>query len=56
MDTRDGIPAIGFAAGAIINIIFMDHFQSMDRGHFLIRKFERKHSKKAIERLNAEIP
>jgi hypothetical protein len=34
----------------------MDHFQDMARGHFLIRKLERKHGKKAIERLDAEIP
>jgi hypothetical protein len=50
------IPAIGSAGGAIINTIFMDHFQDMARGHFLIRKLERKHGKKVIERLYAEIP
>lgn len=50
------IPAIGSAGGAIINTIFIDHFQDMARGHFLIRKLERKHGKKVIERLYAEIP
>jgi hypothetical protein len=54
--TRDGIFPIGSAGEAIINTIFMDHFQDMARGHFLIRKHERKLGKKVIERLNAEIP
>ena len=50
------IPAIGAAGGAIINTIFMDHFQDMARGHFLVRKLERKHGKEVIERLYAELP
>lgn len=50
------IPAIGAAGGAIINTIFMDHFQDMARGHFLVRKLERKHGKEVIERLYAEFP
>lgn len=50
------LPAIGSAGGAIINTIFIDHFQDMARGHFLIRKLERKHGKMVIERLYAEIP
>jgi hypothetical protein len=35
------IPAIGAAGGAIINTLFIDHFQDMARGHFIIRKLER---------------
>jgi len=49
------IPAIGAAGGAIINTIFMDHFQDMARGHFIMRKLERKHGKAVIERLYAEL-
>lgn len=49
------IPAIGAAGGAIINTIFMDHFQDMARGHFIVRKLERKHGKKPIEKLYAEL-
>lgn len=37
------IPAIGAAGGAIINTMFIDHFQDMARGHFIIRKLERHH-------------
>ncbi|PKM25930.1 MAG: peptidase [Gammaproteobacteria bacterium HGW-Gammaproteobacteria-13] len=50
------IPAIGAAGGAIINTIFMDHFQDMARGHFLVRRLERKHGKDVIEKLYAELP
>jgi hypothetical protein len=49
------IPAIGAAGGAIINTIFMDHFQDMARGHFIVRKLERKHGKEPIEKLYAEL-
>jgi len=35
------IPAIGAAGGAIINTIFIDHYQSMARGHFTVRRLER---------------
>jgi hypothetical protein len=35
------IPVIGAAGGALINIIFIDHFQDMARGHFIIRRLER---------------
>jgi len=50
------IPAIGAAGGAIINTIFIDHFQDMARGHFIVRKLERKHGKDVIERLYAKLP
>jgi len=37
------LPVIGAAGGALINSIFMDHFQSMARGHFIMRGLERKY-------------
>jgi hypothetical protein len=50
------VPAIGAAGGAIINTIFIDHFQDMARGHFIVRKLERKHGKELVKRLYAELP
>lgn len=50
------IPAVGAAGGAIINIIFMDHFQDMARGHFIVRKLERKHGKEIIKSLYDGLP
>ena len=43
------VPAIGAAGGAIINTIFIDHFQDMARGHFIIRRLERVYGKAAVE-------
>jgi hypothetical protein len=34
------IPVIGAAGGAIINTLFMDHFQDMAKGHFIVRRLE----------------
>jgi EcsC protein family len=49
------VPAIGAAGGAIINTLFIDHFQDMARGHFIVRKLERKHGKELVKRLYAEL-
>lgn len=35
------VPIIGAAGGAIINTVFIDHFQDVARGHFTIRRLER---------------
>ena len=35
------IPLIGAAGGAIVNLLFVDHFQDMARGHFIVRRLER---------------
>jgi hypothetical protein len=35
------LPIIGAAGGALINTLFMDHFQDMARGHFTVRRLER---------------
>jgi hypothetical protein len=43
------IPAIGAAGGALINALFIDHFQDMARGHFIVRRLERKYGKEIIK-------
>jgi EcsC protein family len=35
------VPLIGAAGGAAINYAFIDHFQSVARGHFAVRRLER---------------
>ena len=42
------IPLIGAAGGALINTIFIDHFQNMARGHFIIRRLERRYDKDLV--------
>ena len=44
------IPAIGAAGGAIVNTIFIDHFQDMGRGHFIVRRLERKYGFDMVEK------
>lgn len=39
------IPAIGAVGGALINAVFIDHFQQMAHGHFTIRRLERKYGR-----------
>lgn len=35
------VPLIGAFSGATVNIIFMDHFQKIAKGHFTLRRLER---------------
>ena len=35
------VPVIGAAGGVVINVLFIDHFQEMARGHFIVRSVER---------------
>ena len=42
------IPLLGAAGGATINLLFMDHFQCMARGHFIVRRLERVHGKEPV--------
>jgi len=43
------LPVVGAAGGALINTIFIDHFQDMARGHFIIRRLERTYGKELIK-------
>lgn len=42
------IPIVGAVGGAIINTLFIDHFQNMARGHFIVRRLERVHGRDAV--------
>lgn len=35
------VPILGAAGGALINTIFIGHFQDMARGHFIVRRLEK---------------
>ncbi|MHB8056018.1 MAG: EcsC family protein [Candidatus Aminicenantales bacterium] len=43
------VPAVGAIGGALINTIFMDHFQSIAQGHFAVRRLERQYGAELIE-------
>ena len=37
------VPVLGAAGGALINTIFIGHYQDMARGHFVVRRLEKIH-------------
>lgn len=43
------VPVIGAIGGASINLLFIDHFQDIARGHFVVRRLERKYGPEAIK-------
>jgi EcsC protein family len=43
------VPFIGAVGGATVNMVFMDHFQRVARGHFTIRRLERKYDTETIK-------
>ncbi len=45
------VPVVGAVGGALINTLFIDHFQDMGKGHFIVRRLERAHGPVAIERV-----
>lgn len=49
------VPVVGAVGGAIINTLFIDHFQDMAKGHFVVRRLERSHGREVVERAYAEV-
>lgn len=45
------IPLIGAAGGALINSLFIDHFQDVARGHFIIRRLEKRYGENEVRKL-----
>jgi hypothetical protein len=44
------VPFIGAVAGGAINLLFMQHFQQMARGHFVVKRLENKYGTDLVER------
>jgi len=44
------VPVVGAFGGAVINSLFIDHFQDMGRGHFIVRRLERLHGQEEVRR------
>ncbi|OQX07257.1 MAG: hypothetical protein BWK80_49685, partial [Desulfobacteraceae bacterium IS3] len=47
--TALAVPVAGAVAGAIINVAFLDFFQEKARGHFIVRRLERKYGIEEIK-------
>lgn len=49
------VPIVGAAAGGAINYLFMDHFQEMARGHFIVKRLEKKYGTEIVEKAYKEL-
>lgn len=45
------IPALGAAGGAMVNLLFIDHYQKIARGHFTVRRLERTYSAAVVRKV-----
>ena len=50
-----GVPVLGALGGATINVLFVDHFQDMARGHFIVRRLERTYGEDEVKEKFKEI-
>lgn len=44
------VPVVGAVGGATINLLFINHFESMARGHFIVRNLERKYGEEIVRK------
>jgi hypothetical protein len=49
------VPVVGAAGGAALNAIFIQHFQDTARGHFTVRRLERRYGVDAVRRAYREL-
>lgn len=45
------VPMVGAFGGAAINSLFIDHFQDIGRGHFIVRRLERLYGQEIVHQL-----
>jgi EcsC protein family len=45
------VPVLGAFGGAVINTLFIGHFQDMGKGHFTVRRLERAHGPGEVKRI-----
>lgn len=42
------IPVAGAVSGALVNVMFMQHFQNVAKGHFIVRRLERRYGSDTV--------
>ena len=50
-----GVPVLGALGGVTINVLFIDHFQDMARGHFIVRRLERRYGEDEVRKRYDEL-
>jgi hypothetical protein len=49
------VPVLGAAGGGLINVLFIDHFQDMARGHFIVKRLEAQHGIETVRAIYEDI-
>ena len=49
------VPILGALGGATVNVIFMNHFQNIAQGHFIVRRLERQYGADVVRRRYARL-
>ena len=44
------VPVLGALGGVSINLLFISHFQTVARGHFIVRRLEKKYGPESVRR------
>jgi hypothetical protein len=48
------VPVVGILSGSLINMAFINHFQSVAKGHFIIKRLENQYGSETIKQLYNE--
>jgi len=49
------IPVVGAVTGGAVNYLFMQHFQDMARGHFIVKRLEKKYGTVLVRRIYEDL-
>lgn len=44
------VPILGAVSGSVVNVLFIDHFQDMARGHFIVKRLEKNYGTEVVQR------
>ncbi len=50
------LPIVGAAGGSIVNVLFIDHFQDMARGHFIVKRLEKSYGVETVRDAYERLP
>ena len=50
------VPVVGAAGGAVLNALFIDYFQDVARGHFIVRRLERGYGAEVVRNAYLALP
>ncbi|MEM7309810.1 MAG: EcsC family protein [Planctomycetota bacterium] len=51
----EAAPVVGAAGGALVNTVFLTHFQELARGHFAVKRLEQRYGAEAVQAAYGEV-